>query len=117
MGRYVSYDLRGRTPAVAIETPARARRTSPGSQNTAGLDLDELRQLWLKPLWLVLGDAFTAEPRTEVVPHLWKWSDVRPRILEAGRRISAEEAERRGLMYLNPGLHGSPGATPTLLRG
>src|SRR5204863_397590 len=97
---------------MAIETanPIK-RREGPGSQNTAGLDLDELRQLWLKPLWLVLGDAFTAEPNTQIVPHIWKWSDVRPRILEAGRRISAEEAERRVLMYLNPGLEGRPGAT------
>ena len=55
---------------MAIETPARAKRTGPGSQNTAGLDLDELRQLWLKPLWLVLGDAFTAEPKTDIVPHI-----------------------------------------------
>jgi gentisate 1,2-dioxygenase len=102
---------------VAIETPTRRRRSGPGSQNTAGLDLDELRQLWLKPLWLVLSDAFTAEPNTQIVPHIWRWSDVRPRILEAGRRISAEEAERRVLMYLNPGLGGAPGATQTLFSG
>jgi gentisate 1,2-dioxygenase len=102
---------------MAIETPPRGKRAAPGSKNTAGLDLDELRQLWLKPLWLVLSDAFTAEPRTDIVPHLWKWSDVRPRILEAGRRISAEEAERRVLMYLNPGLNGAPGATQTLFSG
>src|SRR5215813_15357366 len=74
-------------------------------------------QLWLKPLWLVLSDAFTAEPNTQIVPHIWRWSDVRPRILEAGRRISAEEAERRVLMYLNPGLGGRPGATQTLFSG
>jgi gentisate 1,2-dioxygenase len=103
---------------MALETPTQARkRERPGSQNTAGLDLDELRQLWLKPLWLVLSDAFTDEPRTQIVPHIWKWSDVRPRILEAGRRISAEEAERRVLMYLNPGLNGAPGATQTLFSG
>jgi gentisate 1,2-dioxygenase len=102
---------------VAIETSGPRQRTAPGSKNTAGLDLDELAQLWLKPLWLVLSDAFTAEPNTKIVPHLWKWSDVRPRILEAGRRISAEEAERRVLMYLNPGLNGSPGATQTLFTG
>ena len=92
---------------MALETSAPARRTAPGSKNTGGLDLDELRQLWLKPLWLVLSDAFTGEPNTKIVPHIWKWSDVRPRILEAGRRISAEEAERRVLMYLNPGLGGA----------
>lgn len=107
---------------MAIESPSSSpsqgrRRDRPGSTNTAGLDLDELRQLWLKPLWLVLSDAFTAEPQTQIVPHIWRWSDVRPRILEAGRRISAEEAERRVLMYLNPGLNGAPGATQTLFSG
>jgi gentisate 1,2-dioxygenase len=102
---------------VAINTAARARRAGPGSKNNAGLDLDELRQLWLKPLWLVLSEAFTPEPRTAIVPHMWRWSDVRPRILDAGQRISAEEAERRVLMYLNPGLNGAPGATQTLFSG
>jgi gentisate 1,2-dioxygenase len=77
----------------------------------------DLQRLWLKPLWLVLNDAFTTEPRTEIVPHVWRWSEVRPRILDAGRRISAEEAERRVLLYLNPGLNGRPGATQTLFAG
>src|ERR1044071_1341634 len=98
---------------MAIGTePGTRKRTGPGSTNTGGLDLDELRSLWLKPLWLVLSDAFTAEPNTPIVPHIWKWADVRPRILEAGHRISAEEAERRVLMSLNPGLEGRPGAAP-----
>ena len=102
---------------MSLETPTRTRRDGPGSKNTAGLDPEELRSLWLKPLWLVLGDAFSSEPRTEIVPHIWRWADVRPRILEAGRRISAEEAERRVLMYLNPGLGGRPGVTQTLFSG
>jgi gentisate 1,2-dioxygenase len=101
---------------VAIETPGPATR-QPGSANTGGLDLDDLRRLWLKPLWLVLSEAMTAEPKTSIVPHIWRWSDVRPRILEAGRRISAQEAERRVLMYLNPGLEGEAGATQTLFTG
>jgi gentisate 1,2-dioxygenase len=100
---------------MAIETPA--KRNQPGSTNTGGLDLDDLRKLWLKPLWLVLSEAMTAEPKTDIIPHIWRWSDVRPRILEAGQRISAEEAERRVLMYLNPGLNGEAGATQTLFTG
>src|SRR5258708_39906927 len=94
----VSYDLPNRrATAVAIETPAR-KRTGPGSQNTAGLDLDELRELWLKPLWLVLGDDCTAEPKTEDVPRIWQRRDVCPRIAEAGLRISAEAPERHRRM-------------------
>jgi gentisate 1,2-dioxygenase len=103
--------------AVNVEDPKEAVRQQPGSQNTAGLDIEELRQHWLKPLWLYLGEAFSPEPRTAIVPHIWKWSEVRPRILEAGHRISTEEAERRVLMYMNPGLDGRPGATQTLFAG
>src|SRR6266699_2259770 len=103
---------------MAIETAIPTKkRAGLGSKNTGGLDLEDLQRLWLKPLWLVLSDAFTAEPNTEIVPHIWRWADVRPRMLEAGRRISAEEAERRVLMYLNPGLQGRPGATQTLVSG
>jgi gentisate 1,2-dioxygenase len=101
---------------MAVESIAAPRRV-PGSQNVAGLNLEELQALWLKPLWLVLGSVFTAEPKTDIVPHVWRWRDVRPRILEAGRKISAEDAERRVLMYLNPGLQGRMGATQTLFTG
>ena len=115
--REVGYHLAFKEEPVAIETPSPAKRAQPGSTNTGGLDLEDLRRLWLKPLWLVLSEAMTAEPKTDIVPHLWRWSDVRPRILEAGRRISAQEAERRVLMYLNPGLNGEAGATQTLFTG
>jgi len=103
--------------AINVESPNEAIRQQPGSHNTAGLDIEELGKHWLKPLWLYLGEAFSPEPRTAIVPHLWRWAEVRPRILEAGRRISAEEAERRVLMYMNPGLDGRPGATQTLFAG
>jgi gentisate 1,2-dioxygenase len=76
-----------RSMAVNVEDPKEAVRQQPGSQNTAGLDIEELRQHWLKPLWLYLGEAFSPEPRTAIVPHIWKWSEVRPRILEAGAHV------------------------------
>jgi len=103
--------------AAVIKPEAGSSRERPGSTSTAGLDIEELEKHWLRPLWLYLGEAFTAEPVTQIVPHIWKWSEVRPRIMEAGYRISAEEAERRVLMYLNPGLKGRPGATQTLFSG
>src|SRR5438067_1868287 len=102
---------------ATVIKPETGTREQPGSKNTAGLDIEELERHWLRPLWLYLGEAFTAEPATQIVPHVWKWSEVRPRILEAGVRISAEEAERRVLMYLNPGLNGAPGVTQTLFSG
>jgi gentisate 1,2-dioxygenase len=64
----------------------------------------ELPSLRMGALWNVLSNALTREPRTRSVPHLWKWSDVRPRVMRAGELVTAEEAERRVLMLLNPGL-------------
>src|SRR5215210_8092334 len=71
----------------------------------------------MKPLWTVLGDALTAEPRVKSVPYLWRWRDVRPRMLRTGELVTADEAERRVLMLLNPGLDGKIAATSTLFSG
>jgi gentisate 1,2-dioxygenase len=69
------------------------------------------------PLWNVLGEALTPEPRVKSVPYLWRWRDVRPRVMRAGELVTAEEAERRVLMLLNPGLEGRAAATSTLYAG
>src|ERR671936_117262 len=55
-------------------------------------------------LWNVLSSALTPEPRVHSVPHVWRWRDVRPQVLRSGELVTAEEAERRVLMLLNPGL-------------
>jgi gentisate 1,2-dioxygenase len=41
-------------------------------------------------------------PKAEVA--LWKYDALRPLLLEAGRTVSSEEAERRVLMLINPAL-------------
>lgn len=64
----------------------------------------ELPALGMGPLWNVLSTALTPEPVVKSVPYLWKWTEVRPRMMRAGELVTAEEAERRVLMLLNPGL-------------
>jgi gentisate 1,2-dioxygenase len=77
----------------------------------------DLPQFSMRPLWAVLSEALTPEPRVRSVPYLWRWRDVRPRMLRAGELVSAEEAERRVLMLVNPGLDERPAATATLFAG
>ena len=74
----------------------------------------ELEQLGMKPLWVIYRDVMTREPRGREVPYLWSWQSVRPLLLRAGELITAEEAERRVLMFLNPGNPPQIGATATL---
>ncbi|HYS52074.1 MAG TPA: gentisate 1,2-dioxygenase, partial [Burkholderiales bacterium] len=66
------------------------------------------------PLWEVLHSIITATPSTPCKPHLWKWDQMWPWIQEAGRLISAQEAERRVLVLENPGLRGRSSITHSL---
>lgn len=93
--------------------------------DTATPDTDEasyyagLERHGVTPLWSVQGKVLRREPKSDAVPHVWRFRDLRPQLMRAGELVSAEEAERRVLMLLNP----SPavaavyGTTPTLYAG
>jgi len=69
------------------------------------------------PLWEVLSDIVRKDPRTAVQPALWRYDEMRPFVAEAGRLITAEEAERRVLILENPGLPGMSRVTQSLYAG
>ncbi len=69
------------------------------------------------PLWDVLGSIVPREPQPAAVPTIWRYEELRPLLMEAGRLITAEEAERRVLMLVNPGLHGASRITQSLYAG
>jgi len=69
------------------------------------------------PLWEVLHGIITAKPNTPCLPHLWKWQQMWPWLLEAGSLITAQEAERRVLVLENPGLRGKTRITHSLYAG
>jgi len=69
------------------------------------------------PLWNVLGAIVPPEPQPAAIPAIWKYEDIRPLLMEAGRLITAKEAERRVLMLENPGLQGASRITQSLYAG
>lgn len=69
------------------------------------------------PLWDVLGSIVPREPQPACVPTVWRYEELRPLLMEAGRLITAEEAERRVVMLVNPGLHGASRVTQSLYAG
>lgn len=71
----------------------------------------------LAPLWTALHALLPFERESRVVPHLWPWREVRPLLLEAARLVEIEQAERRVLVLVNPGLGGAYAATATLYAG
>jgi gentisate 1,2-dioxygenase len=71
----------------------------------------------LAPLWEQLHNLVTAEPVTPCRPALWRYSDIRPHLMEAGGLITAQEATRRVLILENPGLQGQASITHSLFAG
>jgi gentisate 1,2-dioxygenase len=74
----------------------------------------EIEQWQMGPLWEIYRSVLTREPKPREIPYMWRWEMVRPRLLRAGELITALEAERRVLMYLNPGNAARIGATATI---
>ncbi len=53
------------------------------------------RSRHLAPLWRVLHGLVTDRPAPRCVPAMWRYTEIRPYLMEACKLISAEEAERR----------------------
>jgi len=78
---------------------------------------ERIGALGLTPLWEVLGALVPAQPKSPVAPAHFRYEQIRPHVLEAGRLISAEEAERRVLVLENPALRGQSCLTQSLYAG
>jgi gentisate 1,2-dioxygenase len=71
----------------------------------------------MTPLWEVLHTIVPKHPASRCVPASWRYDAVRPLVMESGRIISAEKAERRVLILENPACRGESRATNTLYAG
>jgi gentisate 1,2-dioxygenase len=69
------------------------------------------------PLWEVLNRLVMPQPQPAIVPALWKYDQVRALLLEAGRLLTVQEAERRVLVLENPGIRGMSQITQSLYAG
>src|SRR6202166_4113952 len=78
---------------------------------------DRIAPANLAPLWENLHRMVTAEPAPACLPAIWRYRDVRPHLMESGGLITAQEATRRVLMLMNPGLGGGASITGSLFAG
>jgi len=76
-----------------------------------------LQQKHAAPLWEVLGDLIPSQPRPPASPALWRFQEMRALLLEAGRLITAKEAERRVLILENPSMPGTSLITQSVYAG
>ncbi|PYR64791.1 MAG: gentisate 1,2-dioxygenase [Acidobacteria bacterium] len=76
-----------------------------------------LDQIDTAPLWEVLNRLVLPAPQPAIVPAMWKYDDVRALLMEAGRLLTVQEAERRVLVLENPGIRGMSQITQSLYAG
>ncbi|MGE0801827.1 MAG: cupin domain-containing protein [Lautropia sp.] len=78
---------------------------------------ERLRSAHLVPMWEVLRGMLPAEPRPATATHLWRHAEWHPALMEAGARVTAEQAERRVLLLENPAYPGEMRATTSVHAG
>ncbi len=71
----------------------------------------------LTPLWSVMSKLVTSVPGSGCIPYLWDYPSARKHLMEAGKLITAKEAERRVLILENPGFRGQSKITSSLYGG
>jgi gentisate 1,2-dioxygenase len=64
----------------------------------------QLRAQQVTPAWI--GGGISVEPKSEAVPYLWHWRDLRPQAMRAAELVGTAQAERRVLRLTNPKLPG-----------
>lgn len=55
-----------------------------------------------KPLWAQMTRLNPPLPNPQCIPHVWKYNQIRPQLLQAGELVTEKQAERRVLMLVNP---------------
>ena len=93
------------------------RSSTKGSEQELETYYSNLENYSVGPLWQVpwvQNRSMVQEPKSRAAPHVWSWKDLRPQALKAAELVGTEQAERRALMLLNPGLSGRVATTNSL---
>lgn len=105
--------VRAETDALAGVVPSVDLAAEPGRMDF----YERARSRNLAPLWRVLHGLVTERPAPRCVPAMWRYTEIRPYLMEACKLISAAEAERRVMVLENPGLPGESRVTDNLYAG
>jgi gentisate 1,2-dioxygenase len=96
-----------------------ATEQSPEITSEEQARLDELyadfEAAHLAPLWTQREGLMPTTPQPDALPMLWRWSTLLPLAERSGALVPVGRGgERRAIALANPGLAGTPYATPTL---
>ena len=104
--------------AIAERSDSKKAKTYEGSKDPKRAAFyEKISQRDMTPLWEVLKGLVTKEPKTACVPAIWHFDEVKPLVEEAGALLTAQEAERRVLVFENPAMRGQSKITNSLYAG
>src|SRR5258708_2908742 len=111
----------GRSAMASASASKGAESKAPGPKH----NIEAMRQAYyeriakhdMTPLWKLWKNVDTAEPVTRCRAVIGHYGDIKRVVMESGRLITAEEAERRVLILENPGMRGESKVTNTLFAG
>lgn len=86
------------------------------SNNTMEQYYNSLADKNVSPLWTVMDKMVPPRPNPKSAIALWAYNTLHMPLMQSGSLITAEEAERRVLMLVNPEL-GAPYTTDTIYAG
>ncbi|EUC28762.1 hypothetical protein COCCADRAFT_8927 [Bipolaris zeicola 26-R-13] len=78
--------------------------------------LSDVQKHAVSPLWTQMKRLNPPLPNPQAIPHLWKYKEIRPDLLRAGKLVTEKQAERRVLMLVNPNKE-APFTTDTIYAG
>ncbi|MFI8453506.1 cupin domain-containing protein [Streptomyces erythrochromogenes] len=90
---------------------------SPRSGVNAHTAYQQLDAMSVGPLWRHLGDLFPAQPPLRAIPFHWSYEQLRPLMEHFATALSIEEAQRRVLMLINPGMQDTSATVTGLYAG
>jgi len=95
-------NIESRSDGHTAEPVAKGGKLNENVNNGYTMDGDILASHHLEPLWLKMNAMVPPTPNPVASPHIWRYEETLPHLLEAGRTVPPEAAERRVLMLVNP---------------
>lgn len=101
----------------AVENETQAAATSTQGAVSQGSDqitaeqkeiYDAFENLQAYAFWLMQGEFEPREPKVSEQPHVWHYKDFEPHLLKAADVVPPELADRRGIIFRNPGHRDRP---------
>ncbi|KAK7897460.1 hypothetical protein LTR67_005349 [Exophiala xenobiotica] len=90
-----------------------ALQARPKPTDTSGF---EDKGMSITPLWTIMDKMVPPRPNPQAANTVWRYDEMRPKLLEAAEVVSAEEAERRVLILVNKAMR-APFTTDTIYAG